>query len=228
MTHAIFRFLLVRQLNIYGFSRIPRGKSKAHAIHSITDILCIVSLTSDDPYSGPDKGGYFHENFLRGKPELAQRIPRQKFKGTGARKASSDDTFPDFYSMEPLPPVVDVAESRSEATASPHPIEPVENRDPAPWSTPPTQPRSCYELPPPHRLPQTVYAPTAMARRAIPMPGMIVVSDGANHYELLPRNSRAWTNQSPSSPTAGYFGYYNIHQRAGLQPSLCPPSSLEK
>ena len=64
-----------RQLNLYGFNRLT---------------------------SGPDKGGYYHELFLRGKKFLAFRIQRVKIKGTGVRKPSSPHTEPQFYSMPPL------------------------------------------------------------------------------------------------------------------------------
>lgn len=61
-----------RQLNLYGFRRITQGR---------------------------DKGGYYHELFLRGRTLLALKMQRTKVKGTGARKASSPETEPDFYSM---------------------------------------------------------------------------------------------------------------------------------
>ena len=64
-----------RQLNLYGFSRITKG--------------C-------------DKGGYYHELFLRGKRFLVTRIHRIKVKGTGARMASNPDAEPNFYAMEPV------------------------------------------------------------------------------------------------------------------------------
>ena len=64
-----------RQLNLYGFSRLTSGK---------------------------DKGGYYHELFLRGKKFLCHRIQRLKIKGTGVRKASSPDTEPQFYDMPPI------------------------------------------------------------------------------------------------------------------------------
>uniref|UniRef100_A0A7R9WI83 HSF-type DNA-binding domain-containing protein n=1 Tax=Pseudictyota dubia TaxID=2749911 RepID=A0A7R9WI83_9STRA len=65
-----------RQLNLYGFTR----------------------LTS----SGPDKGGYYHELFLRGRPGLTQRMKRMKVKGTGRKGASNPEEEPDFYRMEPV------------------------------------------------------------------------------------------------------------------------------
>lgn len=66
-----------RQLNLYGFSRITAGK---------------------------DKGGYYHEMFLRGKVFLCNRIVRKQIKGTGVRMASNPDTEPNFYAMPPVLP----------------------------------------------------------------------------------------------------------------------------
>ena len=65
-----------RQLNIYGFKRIT---------------------------AGPDKGGYYNELFLRGKPGLAYRINRMKLKGTGVRQAASPETEPCLYNYSYLP-----------------------------------------------------------------------------------------------------------------------------
>ncbi|CAB9499087.1 shock factor protein 4 [Seminavis robusta] len=64
-----------RQLNIYGFRSLS---------------------------SGPDKGGYYHEMFLRGHPELATQIPRQKLKGKGPRKPATPHNEPNFYTMPPV------------------------------------------------------------------------------------------------------------------------------
>jgi hypothetical protein len=61
-----------RQLNLYGFMRLTRGL---------------------------DKGGYYHELFLQGKPWLAQKIQRVKVKGTGVRAKSNPAQEPDFWSM---------------------------------------------------------------------------------------------------------------------------------
>jgi hypothetical protein len=62
-----------RQLNLYGFNRLTRGK---------------------------DRGAYYHEMFLRGKPFLAHHIQRMKVKGTGVRARSNPSQEPDFWSME--------------------------------------------------------------------------------------------------------------------------------
>ena len=62
-----------RQLNLYGFQRITQGL---------------------------DKGSYYHECFLRGKPYLAYEIQRIKVKGTGVRGKSNPDQEPNFWAME--------------------------------------------------------------------------------------------------------------------------------
>lgn len=71
-----------RQLNLYGFCRLTRGK---------------------------DSRGYYHELFLRGKPSLTNYMVRTKVKGTGFKAASSPDQEPDLYSFPPVevvtPPV---------------------------------------------------------------------------------------------------------------------------
>lgn len=68
-----------RQLNLWGFKRITRGK---------------------------DKGAYYHEMFLRGRPYLAMRMKRQKIKGTGMKLTPDPDSEPDFYTGYPrMPPL---------------------------------------------------------------------------------------------------------------------------
>lgn len=64
-----------RQLNLYGFSRLT---------------------------SGPDKGGYYHELFLRGKDQLCTTMIRMRIKGTRTKAASDPDSEPKFYLMPPL------------------------------------------------------------------------------------------------------------------------------
>ncbi|CAB9505808.1 Heat stress transcription factor [Seminavis robusta] len=65
-----------RQLNLYGFKRLTQG---------------------------PDKGGYYHELFLRGMSKLAARIIRTTIKNKGPRKAASPKTEPNLYSYPTLP-----------------------------------------------------------------------------------------------------------------------------
>jgi hypothetical protein len=66
---------------------------------------------------GPDKNSYYHEQFLRGKPELAQIIPRLEVKGKGSRRAS-DSLDPNFYAMPILPSPSTSTGSRSPAASS--------------------------------------------------------------------------------------------------------------
>jgi hypothetical protein len=54
--------------------------------------------------TGPDKGSYYHENFLRGKRFLCFRIKRLKIKGTRSRKPSTPGNEPNFYLMPFLSP----------------------------------------------------------------------------------------------------------------------------
>jgi hypothetical protein len=77
-----------RQLNLYGFARITKGQ---------------------------DKGGYYHELFLRGKLFLANRIARNKVKGTKIKAVTSPETEPEFYSM----PFIDVTSGSPKLVSSP-------------------------------------------------------------------------------------------------------------
>ena len=74
-----------RQLNLYGFSRITAGR---------------------------DRGGYYHELFLKNKLFLCQNMTRIRIKGTGIKGKASPSTEPDFYSMPPILPE-DEAERRT-------------------------------------------------------------------------------------------------------------------
>ena len=65
-----------RQLSLYGFVRLS--------------------------HDGPDRGAYYHQCFLRGRPFLCSNIQRTRVKGTWVRTSSSPDTEPDFYLMEPV------------------------------------------------------------------------------------------------------------------------------
>mmetsp|Transcript_13551 Transcript_13551/g.30763 ORF Transcript_13551/g.30763 Transcript_13551/m.30763 type:complete len:326 (+) Transcript_13551:1179-2156(+) len=75
-----------RQLNLYGFQRITQG---------------------------PDKGAYYHECFLRGKPHLLAQLQRIKVKGTGVRAKSNPEEEPNFYSMEWVAPSIMAADTSS-------------------------------------------------------------------------------------------------------------------
>ena len=60
------------QLNLYGFRRLTVSE---------------------------DRGGYYHELFLRGRPDLHKLITRVRVKGTGCKYKSSPATEPNFYSF---------------------------------------------------------------------------------------------------------------------------------
>lgn len=65
-----------RQLNLYGFTRIT---------------------------SGPDVGGYYHELFLKGRPNLAVHMRRVGATNSTKRKQSKPDSRdPNFYAMQPI------------------------------------------------------------------------------------------------------------------------------
>lgn len=64
-----------RQLNLYGFRRITQGA---------------------------DAGAYYHELFLRGRPQLCMRMVRQKVKGTGHKQPTDVGSEPNFYAMPSL------------------------------------------------------------------------------------------------------------------------------
>lgn len=64
-----------RQLNLYGFRRLTQGA---------------------------DAGAYYHELFLRGRPQLSLRMQRQKVKGTGHKQPADAQTEPNFYAMPRL------------------------------------------------------------------------------------------------------------------------------
>lgn len=63
-----------RQLNLYGFNRLTGGL---------------------------DKGGYYHELFLRSNRSLAYDIHRIRIKGTGVRLPTDPDNEPNFYTLPP-------------------------------------------------------------------------------------------------------------------------------
>ncbi len=68
-----------RQLNLYGFQRLTFGR---------------------------DRGGYYHERFLRHKKFLAHGIKRVQVKGTGVRARSNPDQEPNFWTMKWCDPTV--------------------------------------------------------------------------------------------------------------------------
>jgi HSF-type DNA-binding len=68
--------LFQRQLYLYGFQRLTRGR---------------------------DRGCYYHECFLRGRVDLARDMHRVVVKGTVIKAATNPDQEPNLYSLPTLP-----------------------------------------------------------------------------------------------------------------------------
>jgi hypothetical protein len=66
----------IRQLNFWNFKRLNR--------------------------KGDDYKCYYHELFLRGRPELAKIMRRHKLKGVGTKRKPNPENEPNFYKMSPL------------------------------------------------------------------------------------------------------------------------------
>ena len=54
---------------------------------------------------GADGGAYYHELFLRGRPNLCARMARQKVKGTGHKQPTDIASEPNFYAMPAVLPL---------------------------------------------------------------------------------------------------------------------------
>eukprot|EP00980_Cylindrotheca_fusiformis_P030326 scaffold24656_cov181-Cylindrotheca_fusiformis.AAC.3 len=80
-----------RQLNLYGFNRITRGR---------------------------DSKGYYHELFLRGKVFLCKHMTRTKVKGTKFKAASNPANEPNFYMMPPVQYAHQVTPQQSDCDTS--------------------------------------------------------------------------------------------------------------
>jgi len=80
-----------RQLNLYGFQRLTSGK---------------------------DRGGYYHECFLRNKEFLARNIKRVQVKGTRVRARSNPGQEPNFWTMQLWGPKVTAGSSVDESEVS--------------------------------------------------------------------------------------------------------------
>jgi hypothetical protein len=72
LTNSCRGSLLLLKLNLYGFQRLTRGR---------------------------DRGGYYHEHFLKDRVFLARSIQRIMVKGTRVRARSNPDQEPNFWSM---------------------------------------------------------------------------------------------------------------------------------
>lgn len=115
-----------RQLNLYGFVRLTAGKDRG------AYVLVLLNLSS--PRHSPHPhcnshtlsptllpfNSYYHEQFLRSRPDLCPNMTRTRVKGNGMKAASSPQTEPNFYAMEPsLEVETAVAAAAAAATAAP-------------------------------------------------------------------------------------------------------------
>jgi hypothetical protein len=94
-----------RQLNLYGFQRLTFGR---------------------------DRGGYYHELFLRNKEFLARDIKRIQVKGTRVRARSNPDQEPNFWTMRWCEPNVTAGSSIDESEGTS--IVGIKRRMPLTWN----------------------------------------------------------------------------------------------
>lgn len=56
-------------------------------------------------------GSYYHELFIRGRPDLCRRMVRTRVKGNGMKAASNPQNEPNFYAMEECKSIYDDEDS---------------------------------------------------------------------------------------------------------------------
>jgi hypothetical protein len=87
-----------RQLNLYGFVRLAGFRDHGAYVPLRFFAFAANNLTCFGPFHR-----YYHELFLRSRPDLCRSMIRTRIKGTGIKASSSPDTEPDFYQMEHCP-----------------------------------------------------------------------------------------------------------------------------
>lgn len=94
-----------RQLNVYGFTRICFGELICLPLwqQRRTSSYPISHARTCGHASGPDKGSYYHDNFVRGQPMLAMEIQRSPVNGKGPRRRADPTTTPNFYATSASP-----------------------------------------------------------------------------------------------------------------------------
>lgn len=109
-----------RQLNLYGFRRITQGA---------------------------DAGAYYHEKFLRGRPQLSMRMNRQKVKGTGHKQPTDAQSEPNFYGMPTLSPLLESSSCGESSAARNETVESVSLQCSGTSQYDPRKPNSVASLP---------------------------------------------------------------------------------
>ena len=74
-------------------------QSKITSFHRQLNLYDFVRITA-----GLDRGAYYHEYCMRGKPHAIEYMSRTKVKGTKIRGSSSPEDEPNFYDMDPVNP----------------------------------------------------------------------------------------------------------------------------
>lgn len=95
------RCFVIRKPEEFIKNVMPRHfrQTKLTSFQRQLNLYCFLRITS-----GRDKGCYYHELFLRGKPLLCERMIRMKIKGTRIKGSSNPEQEPNFYTMSPAPP----------------------------------------------------------------------------------------------------------------------------
>lgn len=95
------RCFVIRKPEEFINTVMPRHfrQTKLTSFQRQLNLYCFLRITS-----GRDKGCYYHELFLRGKPHLCERMIRMKIKGTRIKGSSNPEQEPNFYAMTPAPP----------------------------------------------------------------------------------------------------------------------------
>jgi hypothetical protein len=149
------------------------------------------------------QGGYYHPFFLRGRNLLALKMQRTKVKGTGARKPSSPETEPNFYS---LPFVYEKEKPATEAAAAAAPV--------AALAAP--------------RAAASVASPSAAKPSAAPKRIPVEVKMPLSSHGVLPGSPRAFGGSLRAIPAAGAGSPEVARATANLLnfPSLLTPAGV--
>lgn len=137
-----------RQLNLYGFKRMKNGR---------------------------DKGGYYHEHFIRGQPQLTQRIKRSKVKKSKLQEDNGPEE-PNFYDRPFVPLTYPSHVIAVQPYAGPNshyaPLQQVQQVQPVQEAMQPAQPSPPTTLPPnpPVTAPQPHLHPGALRVHGAPAP----------------------------------------------------------
>jgi hypothetical protein len=86
---------------------LPRyfAQTKITSFQRQLNMYCFARITS-----GQDKGAYYHRHFVRGEPQLCDKIVRMPFKGKKGRTYSTHETDPNVHTGD----VVDTSMTRQE------------------------------------------------------------------------------------------------------------------